>query len=142
MEPAAQVAAADPLDDRFAEPVQQRRDEEEGATEARRDVRGQDRAGQLRGVDDESALRLVELGLGPDRLGQFDRSPDVFDDRDVAQDRTALRRHQRRPDHGQDGVLRALHEHGAAKLAAPSHAVTDLVAQAHSADTPSMRELT
>jgi len=65
---------------------------------------------KLGGVDHQGPLGLVELHYRAEGLGQFHGPPDVLDDRDVAQDRSALLGEQGRRDHLERGVLGALNE--------------------------------
>ena len=82
---AAQIAAADALDDGLAEPVQQGRHEQHRAAEPPGDLGRENRAGQPGRVIDQRALGLVELDQRADRLGELDGAADVFDRRHVAQ---------------------------------------------------------
>ncbi|GGM68795.1 hypothetical protein GCM10010106_13600 [Thermopolyspora flexuosa] len=62
-----------------------------------------------------------------DGTGELHGPADVLDDRDVPQDRAALRGEQRGPDHGQYCVLRALDECGATEDVPTANAVTNHV---------------
>jgi hypothetical protein len=73
----------------------------------------------------------VELDDGADRLGQLDGPADVLDRRDVPQHRSAVAGEQRRGDHLQRRVLRALHENRPVQRSASAHAVTRLGSQSH-----------
>ena len=117
---AAEIAAADVLEHRLAEPVQQRGHEQHRAAELPGDLGGQHRAGQLGGVDHQRPLRLVELDDRADRLGELDGPAHVLDHRDVPQYRAALLGEQRRGDHLQCRVLGALDEHRALQRVAAS----------------------
>ncbi len=136
--PAAEVAAADALDDGLAEPVQQRGHEEHRAAEAAGDLRWQHRRVQRRGVYHECALGLVELNPGADRLGELDGAVDVLDRRDVPQHGATLIGQQGRCDHLQGRVLRALDEHRALQRRSAANTVADLGALGH-VDTAPVR---
>src|SRR5207249_12201757 len=71
---AAQVAAADALDDRLSQPVQQGGDEDDRAPETAGDLRRKHRAGQAGRVNHQGAFGLVELDYRADRLRQLYRS--------------------------------------------------------------------
>ena len=133
---AAQVAAADALDDRLAQPVQQGGNEDDRAPEAAGDLRRENRAGQGGRVNHQGAFRLVELDHRADRLRQLDRPAHVLDGRYVAQYRPAFGRHERGRDHLERGVLGALHEDGALQRYAALHAVAGLRANGHGRATP------
>ncbi len=133
---AAEVAPADALEHRLAEPVQQRGNEQHGRAELPGDLGGQHRAGQLGGVDHQRPLHLVELDHRADGLGKLDGPADVLDDRDVPQHRAALLGQQRGGDHLQRRVLSALDENGPLQGIAAYDAVAGLVTAAHNAETP------
>src|SRR5258708_15387726 len=92
----------------------------------------------MRGIDDQRALRLVELHDGADRLGELHRPPHVLDRRDVAQHGAALRGHQRRRDHLECRVLRTLDEYRPAERRPAAYAVANLGALGH-VDTAPVR---
>jgi hypothetical protein len=89
------------------------------------------RAGQVGRVDHQRPLGLVELDHRADRLGQLHGPADVLDSRDVAQHRVAVAGQQRRGDHLQRRVFRALHEDRAVQRSTSAHAVARLGSTSH-----------
>ena len=133
---AAQVAAADALDDRLSQPVQEGGHEDDRAAEAAGDLGREHRAGQGGGIHHERAFRLMELDHRADRLRQLHRPAHVLDRRHVPQHRPALGRQERGGDHLERGILGTLHEYGALQRYAALDSVAGLGANGHGRAAP------